>query len=154
MRDWDRREFLAIITAVPGVVLFGCDSGGQKTRVQTTALSPEDSMKKLILALGPWSANEEAEGFANRFVNVGHAVGPYLPGSSAVVQNLAARFPEPMKIHEIDLTSLPAEERKLLLDLTRQLYSYTEVRFLVCGEPQAGECQADNTWHTRIPDGR
>jgi hypothetical protein len=154
MRDWDRREFLTLLAALSGAILIGCDSGGQKTRVQATGLSPEDSMKKLILALGPWSANEEAEGFANRFLNVEHAVGPYLPGSSAVVQSLAARFPETMKIHEIDLTSLPAEERKLLLDLATQLYSYTEVRFLVCGEPQAGECQADNTWHTRVPDGQ
>ncbi len=153
MRRWDRREFLAFLATLPGAVLIGCGTGGRDAQT----LSPRDSIKKLILALGPWSANEraQAERFADRFLDAEHAVGPYLPASGAIVQSLAARLPDDtMALREINLADLPAEERKLLGDLTGQLYSYTEMRFLVCGEPQAGECQGDNMWHTHAPGSR
>jgi hypothetical protein len=153
MRHWDRREFLALLASLPGAVLIGCNSGGRDNE----KLSPRDAMKKLIIALGPWTVEEktEAEDFAERFLNAQHAVGPYLPASSSLVQSLAARFPDgTMAIREINLADLPAEERKLLGDLTGQLYGYNEMRFLVCGEPQAGECQGDNTWHTHAPGTR
>jgi hypothetical protein len=68
MKHWDRREFLALLASLPGVVLIGCGTGGEETGVK--ALSPRDSMKKLILALGPWTEDQkaEAERFADRFL--------------------------------------------------------------------------------------
>jgi hypothetical protein len=56
-----------------------------------------------------------------------------------------------MSIDEVNLAMLPEEERDLLLQLTRQLYTYVEVRFFVNGEPPWGECQKDNLRYTRIP---
>lgn len=154
MKDWDRREFLKLLASLPTVTLLGCEPGGKKASFQALLLSPEESMRKLILVLGPWRDDEikQAENFANRFLDAEHAFTPYLPGSKEVVQNLAARFPDgTMAINEIDLGDLPLEEKELLITLARQLYSFTEMRFFISKEPQAGECQGDNTFHTKAP---
>ena len=124
--------------------------------VQASAfpLNPEDSLKKLILVLGPWSAKEKekAEDFAERFLNAKHAVEPYLPGSGELLQRLASRFPaKSALVAKINLKELPAKERELLLALTRQLYGFTEVRFAAAGAPPWGECQGDPLFHTHSP---
>ena len=51
----------------------------------------------------------------------------------------------------IDLEGVPTEERELVLQLTRDLYSLVEVRFYVSSVPPWGECLGDRTWHTRAP---
>jgi diphthamide synthase subunit DPH2 len=54
-------------------------------------------------------------------------------------------------LKEIDLQDLPPEERELVIELTKQLYSFIEVRFIVSAEPPWGDCQTDRTRHTRAP---
>lgn len=148
----NRREFLNVgsklVLTLPVAYAFGCASE------KTLLLNPEDSLKKLILLLGPWPAAEKskADDFANRFLKAKPATAPYLPESGKLVQNLAKRFPaESMAINQINLQNLPIKEKELLVNLTKQLYSYVEVRFDVANEPPWGHCQGDRLWHTRAP---
>lgn len=149
-----RRVILRFLLTLPLALFFGC-----KTRVLTpaseaSAPSPEEALHRLILLVGPWDEGQRkpAEDFAHRFFATENAVSPYLPASAAVVQSLAGRFPAgAVAVGEIDLATLPEEERELLLQLTRQLYTYVEVRFFVNGEPPWGECQKDPLRYTRAP---
>jgi hypothetical protein len=145
-----RRQFLRLAisrpASLPMVFVIGCDSVRQKAAVVAPALSPEESLRKLILLLGPWPSaeKERAENFAMRFLKAEHAVTPYLPGSSGLIQSLASRFrADTVAVKEIELRKLPANERELLMNLVRQLYSFIEVRFIVSNEPPWGECQAN-----------
>jgi hypothetical protein len=147
-----RRQFLqfAILRPVslPILLAIGCTPGRDKGVVLEPELSPEESLKKLILLLGPWprTEKEKADNFASRFLNAEHAVTAYLPGSNRLVQDLAHRFPSGvMAIKKIDLGKLSAKERELLIKLTKQLYSFIEIRFHVSGEPPWGECQPNRT---------
>jgi hypothetical protein len=140
--------------SLPFGLAVGCDTEQRKSDTRADLLSPEESLRKLVLVLGPWSTSDkkEAEDFAQRFLKANHASGHYLGESSELVQNLASRFPgESMAMNETDLRNLPAKERELLTRLTSQLYSFIEVRFYVSNEPSWGQCQGDNTWHTRTP---
>jgi hypothetical protein len=56
-----------------------------------------------------------------------------------------------MAVQEIGLGNIPNEEQEILLNLTKQLYSFVEVRFYVSNEPPWGQCQDSSKWHTRIP---
>jgi hypothetical protein len=149
-----RRTVLRFLLTLPLTLFFGC-----KTRVLTpasegSAPSPEEALHRLVLLVGPWDEGqrEQAEDFARRFLATENAVSPYLPASATAVQNLAGRFPAgAMAVGEIDLASLPEEERELLLQLSRQLYTYIEVRFFVNGEPPWGQCQKDHLRYTRTP---
>ncbi len=148
----NRRQFLNIgsklVLSLPVAYVIGCGTD------KSSPLNPEDSLKKLILLLGPWPAAEKskADDFANRFLKAKHAVEPYIPGSGKLVQNLAKRFPaESMAINQINLQNIPAKERELLITLTKQIYSFVEVRFDVANEPPWGHCQGDRLWHTRSP---
>ncbi len=154
MKDHDptRRHFLQLLPSVPAGFLIGFASEQEKPLAQTPDLSPEESLKKLIRLLGPWSVSdrEKADGFAERFLKASSAVEPYLPGSSELVQSLADRFGDgPLK--EIDLRNLPAKEQALLVQLAQQLYSYVEVRFYTGNKPPWGQCQGDATQYTRAP---
>ncbi len=149
-----RRELIKLLVSLPIGLAVGCDTEQRKSDTGAPLLSPEESLRKLVLVLGPWSTSdkEEADDFAQRFLKAGHASGQYLAEASELVQNLASRFPaETMAMDEIDLRNLPAKERELLTRLTSQLYSFIEVRFYVSNEPSWGLCQGDNTWHTRTP---
>jgi hypothetical protein len=149
MKDYDpkRRQFLRVLISLPTGFVIGWDLERYKSIVHAHALNPEESLKKLILLLGPWpvTEKEKAEDFARRFLKAKHAVGPYLPGSSQLVQSLASRFPDgTLAIKEINLRSLPAKEQELLMKLVKQLYSFIEVRFYVSNEPPWGECHGDS----------
>ncbi len=147
---YTRRRFLelsskALIT-LPLVSAIGCDLDN------SPILSSEESLKKLIFLIGPWSKSEKqiAENFVKRFIKFNHTES-YLPGSSKLVQSLANRYSlETMAINEINMKNLPSEERELLIILTQQLYSFVEVRYYVAKEPPWGQCQG-NQWHTRAP---
>jgi len=67
--------------------VIGCDSVWQKAAVVAPVLSPEESLRKLILLLGPWppAEKERAENFAMRFLKAEHA-----PGSSIAPAHLLA----------------------------------------------------------------
>lgn len=152
MKDWDRREFLKLLASLPTAILIGCETGRQKASVEAPTLSPEESLRRLIHVLGPWSGSEkaQAEEFAGRFLKAEHTLKHYLPESNEVVQSLATRFPEgTTAAKEIRLEGLPTEERELLFELVKQLYSLTEMRSIVSKEPPLGQCLGDNTWHTR-----
>ena len=152
--DPKRRQFLRVLISLPTGFVIGWDLERHKSTVHAGPLNPEESLKKLILLLGPWpfTDREKAEDFARRFLKAKHAVGSYLPGSSKLVQSLAGRFPaDTVAIREINLQNLPTKERELLMNLVKQLYSFIEVRFYVSDEPPWGECQDDTTRHTRAP---
>ncbi len=152
MSEYDarRRQLLQFLLYAPVGLSLSCGKGGYEAR----ALSPEESLKKLILVLGPWSATErgEAEEFAGRFLASKVASGPYLPDSAELLQSLARRFPDgTVSVSEIKLGKLPPEEREMLLNLAKQIYSLTETRFMMTEQPPVGECQDGATMHTRWP---
>jgi hypothetical protein len=148
-----RRRVLKALISIPLAFLSGCKSMGFKSAAQEISLRPEESLKKLVMLLGPWSSadRKEAEDFGKRFLKAKHAIDPYLPGSNGLVQSLANRFPPAMAMKAIDLGNLPPDEQKLLLQLVKQLYSLIEVRFFAAHEPPWGECQGDRLRYTRAP---
>lgn len=149
-----RRTILRFLLTLPLALFFGCKPRVLTTAAEMPASSPEEALRRLILLVGPWNERQrdQAEDFARRFLAAEHAVSPYLPESKAVVQSLAGRFSAgAMSVGEINLAALPKEERELLLQLTRQLYTYVEVRFYVAGGPPWGQCQGDPLRYTRAP---
>jgi len=104
-----RRQFLntggKFLAFIPFAGIISClpNSGSR--------LSPEDSIKKLIFLIGPWTFKEKsvAEDFAERFLKADH-VNQYLPRSAKIVQNLAGRFPDnSWAIDNVNLQQLPEE---------------------------------------------
>ena len=149
-----RRTVLRFLLALPLTLLFGCKTTVLTSGTEVLMPSPEEALRRLILLVGPWDERQgaQAEDFSRRFLAADHTVSSYLPGSSALVQSLANRFPgDAMAVHEIYLAALPKDERELLLQLSRQIYTYVEVRFFVAGEPPWGECQGDRLGYTRAP---
>jgi hypothetical protein len=148
--DAKRRQLLQFLLLAPIGLTLSCGRPGY----EAPALSSEQSLKKLILILGPWSATEQGEGedFAGRFLASKVTSGSYLPDSAELVQSLARRFADgTVSVNEIKLGELPLEERTVLLNLAKQIYSLTETRFMMTGQPAVGECQDDATMHTRRP---
>jgi hypothetical protein len=149
-----RRKFLKIMILLPMAFVIEVNPLLYNAVAYAATLSPRESLRKLVLLIGPWSAGEKkvAEDFGRRFIASEHAVGQYLPESSKLVQSLASRFSaETLGAEEIDLRKLPTEEQELLMKLVKQLYSFVEVRFQVNKEPEWGECQTDTARHTRPP---
>ncbi|MHC4352693.1 MAG: hypothetical protein ACYS0H_08240 [Planctomycetota bacterium] len=69
-----------------------------------------------------------------------------------MVRSLAGRFPDGiMAAEEIDLRELPGKERRLLVNLTTHLYSFVEIRFMICKQPPQGECQSGGLPYTSAP---
>jgi hypothetical protein len=148
-----RREFLEILMALPLGAAVACSSETGRP-LSDVPISAQEAMQKLVRILGPWSDAEtsQAEDFAQRFVAASHIVGSYFQESRPALESLAARFPDgTMTVDEVNLGELPGDERELVVQLTRDLYSLVEVRFLVSGIPPWGECLGDPTWHTRAP---
>ena len=141
-----RREFIQVLMSLPLGYAVGC-AVERRTPGQT-------ALDKLVLALGPWSAEDgaRADEFVGRFLAADQVVGLYLPGSSTTIQSLARRFPDgAMAVGEVDLGPLPDEERELLVQLAQQIYSLVEVRFYVSSEPPWGECLGERTRYTQPP---
>ncbi len=141
-----RREFVQVLMSLPLGYAVAC-AAERRSPVQ-------ESLGKLLLAVGPWSADdrERAEEFVGRFLAAEHIVGLYLPESNAVIQRLARRFPDGvMALTELDLALLSAEEREFTMLLVQQLYSLVEVRFHVSNEPRWGECLGERTRYVQAP---
>ncbi len=141
-----RREFIQVLMSLPLGYAVGC-AAERRSPVQ-------ESLGKLVLALGPWPADdrERAEEFVGRFLAAEHIVGLYMPESNAVIRRLARRFPDgAMALTELDMAALPAEEREFALQLVQQLYSLVEVRFYVSTEPRWGECLGERTRYVQAP---
>ncbi|MCP4204436.1 MAG: hypothetical protein GY769_21200 [bacterium] len=138
--EWKRRDFLKLMMTLPVGYALGC--------AVETRTPAQESLGRLVLALGPWSQGERerAQEFAERFLAAEHLVGLYLPESSGVIRSLAQRFPKgAMAVGELELGALPSEERELAVELVQQLYSLIEVRFEISNEPRWGECQGERT---------
>jgi hypothetical protein len=141
-----RREFVQVLMALPLGYAVGCTA-----ERRTPA---HESLGKLLLALGPWPADdrERAEEFVGRFLAAEHIVGLYLPESDAVIRRLAGCFPDGgMASTELDFALLSVEEREFAMQLVQQLYSLVEVRFYVSNEPRWGECLGERTRYVQAP---
>jgi hypothetical protein len=152
----DRRQFLKILFSLPVASGLVLDAELLLAAVKAPLRSPGESLRKLLLLLGPWSVDnrKQAEDFVLRFLRMEQNAGFYLPKAAGLMQSLARRFPDDrIGLAEIDLTGLSEQERLLLLKLTSQLYSFMEVRFTIANEPQVGECQDDRLRYTRPPAG-
>ena len=150
----ERRRFLGMLVSLPAALSLGCATKGSTPMVQPKVPSPDQALRRLILAAGPWPSGEREKGedFARRFLAADGAVSSYLPAHGKVLQALAGRFPDGASaLEEIDLGALSPKERELLLKLVAQLYSYIEVRFFISREPPWGECQPDRMRYTRSP---
>lgn len=157
-RKLGRREFLWLAVSgpvsLPILSSAGCDSAKRMPTVLAPKSGPEQSLKKLILMVGPWPADhkEKADDFVRRFLAAEHTVSPYLPKSDRLISSLAGRFPNDVMFAEkIDLGELPAEERRLLTNLTAHLYSFVEIRYMLCKQPPQGECQSAGFPYTSAP---
>jgi hypothetical protein len=151
MENLTRRRFVIqsarLFAFIPFAGVIGCSSDKDST------LSSEDSLKRLIYIVGPWTLEDQsiAEDFAKRFLATDYA-NQYLPKSVNLIQSLSKQISnETTAVKEIDLGNIPIEEQELLVTLTKQLYSFVEVRFYVSNEPPWGQCQGNSKWHTRIP---
>ena len=144
MKSWekDRRDFLKLLASLPVVYVMGCETGRTPTEDELTTTGADESMRKLIRLLGPWDDRVTAEDFIRRFLGSEPAVAAYLPDRGELIQSLAGHLPDgPLPLETINLEGIPEPERELLLELTKQLYSFIEIRFLVSKEPPWGECQ-------------
>jgi len=151
MENRTRRQFVIqsskIIAFIPLAGAIGCISDSD------SKLSPEESLKRLIYITGPWTLEDQliGEDFAKRFLKTDHA-DKFLPKSVQLIQSLSKQISEEtMAVKEIELDNILKEEQEILIDLSKQLYSFVEVRFYVSNEPPWGECQGDPKWHTQIP---
>jgi hypothetical protein len=147
-----RRDLLKSLIVIPAGVASGCDSA----RREAPLLSAEESLKKLLLAIGPWGAEdkEAADNFSSRFLRSEHVKSLFLAENSETVCQLASHFPQgTMALKEVNLGNFPTDQREVLLSLIKQVYDLLEVRFYVSGEPPYGECQTDTIRHTRPPRG-
>jgi hypothetical protein len=144
--EWKRREFVRVLLSLPLGYAVGCGVG--------SGMTAQDALGKLVLALGPWAERErkQAEEFVSRFLAAEHLVGLYIQESHEVIRSLASRFPDgAIAISELDLASLPAEERRFIIPFVEQLYSLVEVRFYIASEPRWGVCVGERTRYTLAP---
>lgn len=152
MKNTTRRRFVIqssrIIAFIPLAGIISC-------KLDTSAvLTAEECFKRLICMLGPWDIEQQAlaEDFAERYLKSNHAQ-KYLPKAVKLVESLSNHIlEEAMDVDEIDLDNIPEEEQETLLNLTKELYSFVEIRFYVAKEQPWGQCQGDSKWHTKIPD--
>ncbi len=149
MENITRRRFVIqssrLLAFIPLAGVLSC--------AEESKLSAEESLKRLIYIVGPWTLEDHsiAEDFTNRFLITDFAK-EYLPKSVDLIESLSKQIAkESAEVKEIDLGKLPLEEQDLIMTLSKQLYSFVEVRFYVSNEPPWGACQGDPKWHTRIP---
>ena len=149
MENVTRRRFVIqcskLLAFIPLAGVVSC--------VGESKLSAEESLKRLIYIVGPWTLEDQsiAEDFTNRFLITDFAK-EYLPKSVDLIQSLSKQISkETTNVKEIDLGGIAIEEQELLITLSKHLDSFVEVRFYVSGEPSWGVCQGNPKWHTRIP---
>ena len=151
MDDITRRRFVIqgskLIAFLPFMTAAGCLPD------KKINLSSEDSLKRLIYIIGPWTIDDNliAKDFAKRFLKTNFAK-QYLSKSVSLIESLSRQFDkETIAVKEIHLIEIPETQKKMLLNLSKQLYSFVEIRFYASNEPTWGECQGNSIWHTRIP---
>lgn len=152
MKDLTRRKFVIqsskLLAFIPFVGVTGC------LLDKKLNLSAKDALKRLIYIIGPWTMEDNfiANDFANRFLKTDFA-NQYLPNSVALVQTLSKQISnETTVVKDINLNNIPVEEKKMLINLSKQLYSFIEIRLYASNEPAWGQCQGNAKWHVRIPE--
>ena len=93
-----------------------------KTIKEANKLSAEESLKRLIYIVGPWTLEDHsiAEDFTNRFLITDFAK-EYLPKSVDLLQSLSKQIAkESAEVKEIDLGKLPLEEQDLIMTLSKR----------------------------------
>jgi hypothetical protein len=158
MTDHDprRRQLLQLLATAPLACALGCDLDRGKQTAKTSASTAEESLKRLIRHLGPWTPAQKrgADDFAVRFVNSELFGGSYLPESAELIQSLANRLPtDVMAAGKINLGELPVKERELLVQLVEQIYSFVEVRFQMSDQLPFGQCLGNRKAYTKPPSG-
>ena len=150
----DRRRSLKVLASVPAGFLVGFNSTLKATAILASDLTPSQTLKKLIIMLGPWSTQQkrDAEDFANRFLRAKHMVKPFLPESAVLLQNIANHFSNDNRVlKEINLEEFSTKEQKLLSQLVSQLYNLKEIRYLTSNEQPYGICQSNPISYIKIP---
>ena len=144
-----RRTFLVLAAAAPlalrTAILKPWRDGSEATL--------EEALRRLVFAVGPWPEVDlaSAEDFFARFWNAVPASGSYRQDAE-LLRRLSERFPSGTHAAEaIDLSSLPASERELLVQLSDGLYGLFEIRTYVAGEPPYGICATDRSRYVREP---
>jgi len=150
MEDITRRKFVIqsskLLAFIPFAGVIGCISDVD------SKLSHEDSLKRLIYIVGPWTLEDHliAEDFIKRFLKTSYA-DQYLPKSVTLIQSLSKQISkETFAMKEIDLDNISKDEKEILINLSKQIYSFVEVRFYISNEPDWGQRQGNAKWHMRI----
>lgn len=153
-----RRVFLATTAAgVVGVGAIGYVTRGQwlpgtSAVPDATPLNLESALQRLVRVLGPWrvESSETANDFTNRYLSKSRIEA--VMELEEHVLSLASRFSaEDVAIERVPLGELPAEERKLVVRLTKELYATDEVRAYMRKYPPVGSCVGDINRHTIAP---
>lgn len=148
-KGFSRRYFIRLASATPFALMLG------RIRQTRASTSPEEALRTLILAIGPWKEDRrvQAENFLMRFVSAGDISEPFLTQGKTITR-LADRMPfrnQPLALQSLDLSDYSAAEKELLTSLTTQLYSFYEVHYFhVAGMPDVGVCKG-REWYTRPP---
>ncbi len=151
---FNRRKFIGAVASLAAAAPFFRKPDLFAAVTKEPSPTPEESLRRLVLVLGPWKRKErkKAEEFAARFVRSKHNSAQYLSGSKEQLVSLAKHFPDDaIAVEKVELDGLPAKEKELLLGLTGQIYSLVEVRFGLIGEPPQGSCLPDRMVYTKKP---
>lgn len=117
---------------------------GQGATAGATPLDLRQSLAALVLALGPWRAEQlgVAENLMHRYVTAERLRG-YEDAAPQIIA-IASRFPAGARaLGEIDLNMFSEIERQTLLRVLHDLYAIQEVRFFLAGQPPPGACMGD-----------
>ena len=152
-----RRQLLqgsAAAAALGGVAVLaaGCKERREPAPSQTdqgattgaTTLDLRQSLVALVLALGPWSADQAgvAEHLMSRYLTAERLRG--YEEAAPQITAVASRLPAGARaLGEIELGMFPEPERQILLRVLHDLYGIQEVRFFLAGQPPPGACMGD-----------
>lgn len=126
---------------------------GEHAATGATAPDLRQSLAALVLALGPWRADQAGV--------AGHVLDRYLTAerlrgyedAAPQITAVAARIPSGARaLGEIDLGQFPEPERRALLRVLHELYGIQEVRFFLAGQPPPGACVGDLEAFLSAPD--
>ena len=96
-------------------------------------------MTALLIAIGPWPQDDMIRtSFIERYL-ASH--GPQFQGRGAVLNTLVSKLPSGgQPLAEIPLGLLTEEERKLVTEVVKDVYSIAELRWYLVGVAAPGAC--------------
>ena len=144
-----RRYFIHMVSATPLALMLGRISQAR------TSKNPEDALRTLILAIGPWDVDRrlQADEFMKRFLTARKVSEPFLSQKEALM-SLANHAPfqdQPLALQSLDLSGFSDAEKDLITSLVTQIYGFFEVHYFhVAGMPDVGVCKG-REWYTHPP---